>query len=155
MNTPDPAESTLESRACFNEGSHRNLSKYLDLIVRIISPEPTETYALYQQAVDRVEQGLPVRELFADTRFRLSDGEETHDRFWRAFAIFEDRFIRSRRNFFSEVDRIKDDELWGNEAARAEIERITQKQPKSLSATQRCASVRTTVKKKFCYLPTR
>ena len=100
MNTPDPAESTLESRACFNEGSHRNLSKYLDLIVRIISPEPTETYALYQQAVDRVEQGLPVRELFADTRFRLSDGEETHDRFWRAFAIFEDRFIRSRRNFF-------------------------------------------------------
>ncbi len=84
-NTFDPVnESVLRSRACFNDEPYRNLEKYLKLIVRFASPEPRETFKLYQNAVNRVvKQGTSIASILEEPTFDLRDGELAHDEFWR------------------------------------------------------------------------
>jgi len=76
-------ESTLASRACFNQDPYRNLEKYLKLIVRFTTPEPRDTFKLYQDAVARVAGGAPIELVLDGSEFDLSRGEIAHDQFWR------------------------------------------------------------------------
>lgn len=76
-------ESTLRSRACFNNRDSRNLEGYLKLIVRFATPEPQETFVLYQTAVDRVRKGQSISSVLSTADFALERGEKAHDQFWR------------------------------------------------------------------------
>ncbi len=76
-------EAVLRSRACFNKGETRNLENYLKLIVRFATPEPQETFVLYQSAVDRVRKGQSIVSVLADVEFALENNETAHDQFWR------------------------------------------------------------------------
>lgn len=75
-------EAQLASRACFNQDKYRNLEKYLKLIVRFVTPEPQETFALYQNAVEKVKKGTSIASLLVSPDFSLSKGENVHDQFW-------------------------------------------------------------------------
>lgn len=76
-------EAVLAKRACFNHDSYRNLEGYLKLIVRFITPEPQETYVLYQDAVERVRNGEPVNSVLTSPDFQSEHKEYAHDQFWR------------------------------------------------------------------------
>ena len=76
-------ESVRASRACFNAKPHRNLEKYLQLIVRFVVPEPRATFRLYQGAVAKVVDGTAVETVLSDSEFELKRGEVAHDEFWR------------------------------------------------------------------------
>lgn len=76
-------ESVLRSRACFNSGDSRNLEAYLKLIVRFATPEPQETFVLYQDAVERVRKGASIASVLTSQEFELERGEHAHDQFWR------------------------------------------------------------------------
>lgn len=76
-------ESVLRSRACFNSGDSRNLEAYLKLIVRFATPEPQETFILYQDAVERVRKGAAISSVLTSREFELVRGEHAHDQFWR------------------------------------------------------------------------
>lgn len=76
-------ESVRESRACFNSGQHRNLEKFLKLIVRFATPEPRTTFRLYQEAVSKVIEGAAVETVLSESEFTLDRGEDAHDQFWR------------------------------------------------------------------------
>lgn len=79
-------ESVLRSRACFNKGDTRNLESFLKLIVRFATPEPQETFVLYQTAVDRVLKGRSIASVFAEAEFALEREEIAHDQFWRVLV---------------------------------------------------------------------
>lgn len=79
-------ESVLRSRACFNHGDTRNLESFLKLIVRFATPEPQETFVLYQTAVDRVRKGRTIASVFAEAEFALEKEETAHDQFWRVLV---------------------------------------------------------------------
>lgn len=79
-------EAVLVSRACFNHESFRNLEGYLKLIVRFATPEPTETFVLYQDAVDRVRKGEGIDSVLTSPYFQLKQGEHAHDQFWRVLV---------------------------------------------------------------------
>lgn len=79
-------ESVLRSRACFNSGDSRNLEAYLKLIVRFATPEPQETFVLYQDAVDRVRKGESIASVITTPDFALERGENAHDQFWRVLV---------------------------------------------------------------------
>ncbi|PJI99626.1 KAP-like P-loop domain-containing protein [Acidovorax sp. 69] len=79
-------ESVLRSRACFNKGDTRNLESFLKLIVRFATPEPQETFVLYQAAVDRVRKGRKIASVFAEAEFALEKQETAHDQFWRVLV---------------------------------------------------------------------
>ncbi|MDK6078213.1 KAP family NTPase [Massilia varians] len=79
-------EAVLSSRACFNQESARNLEGYLKLIVRFATPEPQNTFILYQSAVDRVLQGASVTSVLTSTELGLAHGEHVHDQFWRVLV---------------------------------------------------------------------
>lgn len=79
-------EAVLASRACFNHDSFRNLEGYLKLIVRFATPEPQETFVLYQEAVERVRRGAPITSILTSPDFRLELGENAHDQFWRVLV---------------------------------------------------------------------
>jgi hypothetical protein len=84
IETVDPAdESVLSSRACFNSEWQRNLEKYLKLIVRFVTPEPRQTFKLYQDAVNRVKRGISIASIFEEPAFDLREEELAHDEFWR------------------------------------------------------------------------
>jgi hypothetical protein len=76
-------EAVLASRACFNSTRHRNLEKYLKLIVRFANPEPRETYRLYQESVGRIIDGAQIEDVLSGAQFDLKHGEHSHDEFWR------------------------------------------------------------------------
>lgn len=76
-------ESVRASRACFNADPHRNLEKYLKLIVRFATPEPRTTFKLYQDAVARVIGGTAMEKILSESEFDLDRGELAHDQFWR------------------------------------------------------------------------
>lgn len=76
-------ESVLRSRACFNKGNNRNLEGFLKLIVRCATPEPRETFILYQTAVDRVRKGRSIASVLAESEFIIELEETAHDQFWR------------------------------------------------------------------------
>lgn len=86
IDSGDVEESTLRSRACFNEGNTRNLESYLKLIVRFATPEPQETFVLYQTAVDRVRGGRSIASVLGDADFVLERTENAHDQFWRVLV---------------------------------------------------------------------
>lgn len=79
----DLEEADLRSRACFNYGNLRNLERYLKLIVRFVTPEPQETFALYQDAVERVRNGEFIALVLASPDFKSERVEHVHDQFWR------------------------------------------------------------------------
>ncbi|NML26333.1 KAP family NTPase [Zoogloea dura] len=79
-------ESVLRSRACFNKGGTRNLENYLKLIVRFATPEPQETFVLYQTAVDRVRKGQSIASVLVEADFLLERTEQAHDQFWRVLV---------------------------------------------------------------------
>lgn len=79
-------EAVLRSRACFNHGDLRNLEGYLKLIVRFATPEPQETFVLYQDAVERVRKGASIVSVLTSPEFQLERGEHTHDQFWRVLV---------------------------------------------------------------------
>ena len=79
-------ESVLRSRACFNKGNNRNLESFLKLIVRFATPEPQETFILYQTAVDRVRKGRSIASVLAEAEFSLEREETAHDQFWRVLV---------------------------------------------------------------------
>ena len=76
-------EKVLRSRACFNHDNLRNLEGYLKLIVRFATPEPRETFVLYQDAVERVLKGASINSILKSPDFELAQGERAHDQFWR------------------------------------------------------------------------
>ncbi|MFO1880590.1 P-loop NTPase fold protein [Pseudomonas aeruginosa] len=79
-------EALLASRACFNQDSFRNLEGYLKLIVRFVTPEPQETFVLYQKAVEAVQNGASIASILASPEFQLKLGEHSHDQFWRVLV---------------------------------------------------------------------
>lgn len=79
-------EAVLRSRACFNHGDLRNLEGYLKLIVRFVTPEPQETFALYQGAVERVMKGASIVSVLKSPEFQLERGDHAHDQFWRVLV---------------------------------------------------------------------
>lgn len=87
-------EAVLASRACFNQDSYRNLEKYLKLIVRFATPEPQETFVLYQNAIEKVKNGLPIPSLLTSPDFSLDQGEQAHDKFWSALVNQSFEFTR-------------------------------------------------------------
>jgi hypothetical protein len=82
----DHSEEVFRSRARFNHADVRNLEKYLKLIVRFVSPEPRETFALYARAVDDVRKGASISSVLSSEDFDIRSGEEAHDQFWRVFV---------------------------------------------------------------------
>ena len=82
----DVDEEALASRACFNQDSFRNLEKYLKLIVRFATPEPQETFVLYQDAVERVRKGASIASVLTSPDFRSGRWEHAHDQFWRVLV---------------------------------------------------------------------
>jgi hypothetical protein len=79
-------EAVLASRACFNQDSFRNLEGYLKLIVRFATPEPQETFVLYQEAVEQVRKGATIASVLASPDFKLEQGDYAHDQFWRVLV---------------------------------------------------------------------
>lgn len=79
-------ENVLASRACFNQDSFRNLENYLKLIVRFATPEPRETFVLYQEAVNEVRKGGSIVSVLKSSEFKLELGEHAHDQFWRVLV---------------------------------------------------------------------
>lgn len=79
-------ESVLRSRACFNKSNTRNLESFLKLIVRFATPEPQETFVLYQTAVDQVRKGRSIASVLAEAVFALEREETAHDQFWRVLV---------------------------------------------------------------------
>ncbi len=82
----DVEEAVLRSRACFNFEELRNLESYLKLIVRFATPEPQETFVLYQDAVERVRKGASIASVLTSPDFELGRGEHAHDQFWRVLV---------------------------------------------------------------------
>lgn len=83
-----PARADIEpsvraSRACFNHKGTRNLENYLKLIVRFSIPEPQDTFALYQKAVEEVMKGKKIDTILSSENFDLAIHERAHDQFWR------------------------------------------------------------------------
>lgn len=91
----DVDEAVLASRACFNQNSFRNLEGYLKLIVRFATPEPQETFVLYQEAVERVRKGVSIASVLTSPDFRLERGEHAHDQFWRVLVNQSHDFTRA------------------------------------------------------------
>jgi KaiC/GvpD/RAD55 family RecA-like ATPase len=91
----DVDEAVLASRACFNQDSFRNLEAYLKLIVRFATPEPQETFVLYQEAVERVRKGAAIASVLTSPDFRLERGEQAHDQFWRMLVNQSHGFTRA------------------------------------------------------------
>jgi hypothetical protein len=79
-------ESVLRSRACFNNRSARNLESFLKLIVRFSTPEPQETFVLYQTAVDQVRKGRSIASVLEEAEFAQERAETAHDQFWRVLV---------------------------------------------------------------------
>ncbi len=93
------SEETRSSRACFNDNHDRNLEKFLKLIVRFATPEPRETFRLYQVAVGRViEDGEHISDILREPLFSLANGELAHDQFWRILVSRSYDFVAKTAN---------------------------------------------------------
>ncbi|MBC3935762.1 KAP P-loop protein [Undibacterium sp. CY7W] len=76
-------EAVQATRACFNDTEFRNLEGYLKLIVRFATPEPRNTFVLYQDAFEKIQKGKSIRSILTSPDFDLGLGEQAHDQFWR------------------------------------------------------------------------
>jgi len=88
-------EASLASRACFNNESFRNLERYLRLIVRFTTPEPQETFVLYQNAVEQVRKGESITSVLTTSDFQSERWEYAHDQFWRVLVNQSYDFTRA------------------------------------------------------------
>lgn len=79
-------DAVVRSRACFNNEWNRNLENYLKLLVRFVTPEPRDTFVLYQKAVERVRKGELIRKELGKPDFDFEHGEKAHDQFWNLFV---------------------------------------------------------------------
>ncbi len=79
------SEAVRSSLACFNSDDvgGRNLETYLNLIVRVAPPKKEKQYKFYANAKDKLKDGAPLWQVFADDVFSFDRSEETHDQFWR------------------------------------------------------------------------
>lgn len=84
--------SVRASRACFNHEESRNLENYLKLIVRFATPEPQDTFALYQQAVNAVINDEKIATILSSKNFYLPVHERAHDQFWRLLVNSSSNF---------------------------------------------------------------
>jgi hypothetical protein len=91
----DVEESVLVARACFNQESFRNLEAYLNLIVRFATPEPQNTFVLYQHAVERVRKGGSIVSVLTSPEFQLVGSEHAHDQFWRVLVNQSHEFTQA------------------------------------------------------------
>lgn len=82
----DVDEAERRTRACFNSSGFRNLEAYLKLIVRFTTPDPQQTFILYQKAVARVKNGSLIKSILTLPDFELTNGEYSHDQFWRVLV---------------------------------------------------------------------
>ncbi|MCH7342927.1 KAP family NTPase [Pelomonas sp. CA6] len=75
-------ETPWRTRACFNH-PHRNLEKYLQLIVRLKVPEPRESYRLYKDLLQAVmDHQIKVADVLLRPDFALNISESAQDKFW-------------------------------------------------------------------------
>lgn len=75
-------ETPWRTRACFN-WQHRNLERYLQLIVRLKVPEATATYRLYRDQLQAVkDRKLTVAEVLSRSDFALALSESPQEQFW-------------------------------------------------------------------------
>jgi hypothetical protein len=81
--TERPDEESQSTRAAFNLEPQRTLERYLELLVRFISPEPIQTFTFYKTMVQKVLDGSGVDEILDRSEFSLANGHEAHDKFWR------------------------------------------------------------------------
>lgn len=114
----DVDEAVMASRACFNQHSFRNLERYLKLIVRFATPEPQETFVLYQEAVERVKKGASISTVLTSADFQSERWEHAHDQFWRLLvnqshdftsAVAEDA-INTLVDYLPHYSAIEDDD---------------------------------------------
>lgn len=80
--TDGPSEDDYASRACFNRGNIRNLESYLNLIVRVETPEPQSTLILYKDAFEEVKNGTNISSVLEREEFTSDDWEYAHERLW-------------------------------------------------------------------------
>lgn len=85
-------EAVKTSRACFNDEWNRNLENYLKLIVRFVTPEPRETFVLYQKAVERIRKSNTIKIELEKSDFDFEHGEKSHDKFWSLLVSQSHRF---------------------------------------------------------------
>lgn len=91
-------EAKKATMACFNQQSFRNLEGYLKLIVRFTTPEPRDTFTLYQNAVQRVQNGESIESVLLLSNFSLEHGEHAHDQFWGMLVNQSHEFTESTAN---------------------------------------------------------
>lgn len=91
----DLEEGVLRSRACFNDDGLRTLDNFLKLIVRSSTPEPRETFVLYQEAVNDVKNGSLIATVFMKPDFNLTFGSYAQDQFWRVLVSQAHEFTRT------------------------------------------------------------
>ena len=61
---------------------HKNLEKYLKLIVRFATPEPQETFKLYQMLSIGLSKATSIASILEEPEFQLQKNPLTHDKFW-------------------------------------------------------------------------
>lgn len=88
-------DAVVRSRACFNNANNKNLQNYLKLIVKFITPEPRETFVLYQKAVERIIKGNKIRAELEKSDFNFEHGEQSHNQFWNLLVNQSYRFTSS------------------------------------------------------------
>lgn len=76
-------EQHFRTRACHNNGAHRNLARYLQLIVDLNSPEPSSSLAYYIRYFNSFKAGAPLSEVI---RKLDQSSEKPIDEFWRVLA---------------------------------------------------------------------
>lgn len=77
-----PNEGDFASRACFNNPNFRNLEAYLNLIVRVIAPEPVTTLILYKEALENIRNGTTIVSILKRAEFTSHNWEYAHERLW-------------------------------------------------------------------------
>jgi hypothetical protein len=82
-----PDQEQLSSYACFNGSfwgtNGRNLEQYLNLIIKVSRPTPTEQYKFYLNLKNEILEKISVAEVFKREEFSFTNGEVIHEQMWR------------------------------------------------------------------------
>jgi hypothetical protein len=83
-NVPEEIKKTY---ACFNgDGGWtggRNLEEYLNLIVKLAKPQKQTQFRFYLKCRDSIRSGQTVENVLSREQFNFSEGENSHEQFWR------------------------------------------------------------------------
>ena len=76
------------SRACFNSGEygHRNLERYLNLIVKLAKQDKLDSYQFYKNEKDKLISGVPIGEILKSEDFSFLKGDFSRDQLWNIIA---------------------------------------------------------------------